>query len=252
MLKNEESVYWCVVEGSDIWFKDGTLPFGCASSLNLKAENAHQIGCYQGKKLVWLNHQDVESTLDLVSLRSLLHLPEELFLLISRAIQFGHMSQSLRFCPQCGGRNHLNCNQLAMQCSDCRTLHYPRIFPCIIVAVRKGEQLLLAQHNRHKGSMYTVIAGFVEVGETLEQCVAREVEEETGIKVSNIKYFGSQPWAFPSSLMMGFIADYAGGEIRIDRTELVDAQWFDFNQLPEVAPEGTIARALITQVIESK
>ncbi|EGU59654.1 NADH pyrophosphatase [Vibrio nigripulchritudo ATCC 27043] len=250
MFKNEEPVYWCVVEGSEVWIENGSLPLGSASSLNLNAENAQVIGNYQSKKVVWLNHVEVEQVLPMTPLRSLLHYPEELFWMISRAIQFGHMSQTLRFCPQCGGRNHLNFNQLAMQCGDCRTLHYPRIFPCIIVAIRKENQILLAQHNRHRGGMYTVIAGFVEVGETLEQCVAREVKEETGIEVSNITYFGSQPWAFPSSLMMGFIADYRSGDIKLDKTELVDAQWFGFDELPEVAPEGTIARALIREVTE--
>ena len=98
--------------------------------------------------------------------------------------------------------------------------------------------------------MYTVIAGFLEVGETLETCVAREVEEETGIKVKNIRYFGSQPWAFPSSMMMAFLADYESGEIRPDFSELKDAQWFETSELPLVAPEGTIARALICATAE--
>src|SRR5690606_23719735 len=130
-----------------------------------------------------------------------------------------------------------------------RTLHYPRIFPCIIVAVRKQQEILLAQHPRHRNGMYTVIAGFLEVGETLEQCVAREVKEETGIDVTNIRYFGSQPWAFPSSMMMAFLADYAGGEIKPDYSELSDAQWFGLGTMPEVAPVGTIARALIEQTL---
>ena len=136
-----------------------------------------------------------------------------------------------------------------MQCGECRTLHYPRIFPCIIVAVRKQDQILLAQHPRHRNGMYTVIAGFLEVGETLEQCVAREVKEETGIDVTNIRYFGSQPWAFPSSMMMGFLADYQSGSVKPDYSELSDAQWFSVEEMPPVAPEGTIARALIERTV---
>ncbi|MGL5429454.1 MAG: NAD(+) diphosphatase, partial [Vibrio sp.] len=123
------------------------------------------------------------------------------------------------------------------------------IFPCIIVAVRKSQQILLAQHPRHRNGMYTVIAGFVEVGETLEQCVAREVLEETGIEVTNIRYFGSQPWAFPSSMMMAFLADYHRGELKPDYSELSDANWFELDKLPQVAPSGTIARALIEQTL---
>ena len=98
--------------------------------------------------------------------------------------------------------------------------------------------------------MYTVIAGFLEVGETLEKCVAREVKEETGIDVDNIRYFGSQPWAFPSSMMMGFLADYAGGTLKPDYSELSDAQWFDVTSLPDVAPVGTIARQLIEKTVD--
>ncbi len=93
------------------------------------------------------------------------------------------MAREFRFCPQCGGRTQLNHNQIAMQCNDCRKLHYPRIFPSIIVAVRRDDKILLAQHQRHKGGLFTVLAGFVEVGETLEMAVSREVFEETGIKI---------------------------------------------------------------------
>jgi NAD+ diphosphatase len=254
MLKNRDvneasCVGWIVVKDSTIWLQDGQLPEGSAKELNLPIENARFVGEYQHKPYYWVNEADVTSELDMYSLRDCLHFPEALFLLMSKAIQLGHMTQSIRYCPVCGGRNHLNNNQLAMQCGDCRTLHYPRIFPCIIVAVRKDKQILLAQHPRHRNGMYTVIAGFLEVGETLEQCVAREVKEETGIEVANIRYFGSQPWAFPSSMMMAFLADYQSGEVRPDYQELSDADWFSVDSMPEVAPHGTIARALIEQTV---
>ncbi len=248
--KMTEQAYWCVVSGSDIWVNNDQFPFGSADELGLSVEHAICIGQHQGRKVYWLNDCDVEAELTMVNLRELLHWPESSFLTASKAIQYGHMTQSMRFCPQCGGRNHLNHNQVAMQCGDCRTLHYPRIFPCIIVAVRNDNKILLAQHPRHKTGMYTVIAGFLEVGETLEQCVAREVKEETGIDVGNIRYFGSQPWAFPSSMMMGFLADYAGGTLKPDYSELSDAQWFDVTTLPDVAPVGTIARQLIEKTVD--
>ncbi|MGL6315473.1 NAD(+) diphosphatase [Vibrio sp. WXL103] len=247
---NETSpILWIVVKDSSVWLVDNQLPSGSGQALGLPVEKACAIGEYQGQTCMWLNESDVEMPLEMVSLRSCLEFPEPLFLMISRAIQYGHMTQTMRYCPLCGGRNHLNHNQLAMQCGDCRTLHYPRIFPCIIVAVRKDDKLLLAQHPRHRNGMYTVIAGFLEVGETLEQCVTREVMEETGILVNNIRYFGSQPWAFPSSMMMAFLADYADGEVKPDYREITDAGWFRPDELPEVAPTGTIARALIEQTI---
>jgi len=237
--------YWCVVSGSDVWLVDNAIPFGTARDLSLPQDAAIEIGRYNNAPVLWLNAADIEQDIELISLRECLEFPSELFLLLSKAVQYSHMTQSMRFCPLCGGRNHLNHNQLAMQCGDCRTLHYPRIFPCIIVAVRKQGQILLAQHPRHRNGMYTVIAGFLEVGETLEQCVAREVKEETGIYVKNIQYFGSQPWAFPSSMMMGFTAEFESGELKPDYSELSDARWFDYNALPPIAPKGTIARELI-------
>ena len=255
MLKNSDInrellAYWLVVRGSDIWLVNDEVPKGSATSLNLPFDKAIVIGEYQNLPVLWLNESELEQDLAMVSLREHLLLPEDLFLLASKAIQYGHMTQTQRFCSQCGGRNFLNHNEIAMQCGECRVIHYPRIYPCIIVAVRNQDKILLAQHPRHKGGMYTVIAGFLEVGETLEQCVAREVKEETGVNIKNIRYFGSQPWAFPSSMMIAFVADYDSGDIQPDYTELADVKWFTPQQLPPVAPEGTIARALIDHTVE--
>jgi NAD+ diphosphatase len=255
MLKNSVNnstvnAYWIVVNGSDVWLIEGELPFGLAEQFDLPEDKAIEIGSYNGSPVMWINEADVEQAIELVSLRDHLLMPQTLFLLASKAVQYGHMTQSQRFCAQCGGRNFLNHNEIAMQCGECRTIHYPRIFPCVIVAVRKEGKILLAQHPQHKGGMYTVIAGFLEVGETLEQCVAREVKEETGINVKNIRYFGSQPWAFPTNMMVGFVADYESGDIQPDYTELADVKWFTPEEMPVVAPEGTIARALIDSTVD--
>lgn len=251
MLANRDikMAYWCVVSGSDLWTINGSLPFGSAEQWSLPREQAIEIGTYNGHSIFWLNHADIDVEIEMGSLRDLLQDDTALFLAASKAVQYGHMTQSQRFCSHCGGRTHLNHRDMAMQCQDCRTLHYPRIFPCIIVAVRDNDKILLAQHPRHRNGMYTVIAGFVEAGETLEQCVAREIKEETGIQVTNIRYFGSQPWAFPSSMMMAFLADYESGEIKPDYSELSDAAWFTPEEMPPVAPVGTIARALIERTV---
>jgi NAD+ diphosphatase len=252
MLANSDikTGYWCVVSGSDLWLIDDAIPCGSAQELALPQDRAVEIGRYNHLPIYWLNEADVEATLDMSSLRQLICADDTIFLAASKAVQLGYMTQTQRFCSHCGGRTHLNHRETAMQCQDCRTLHYPRIFPCIIVAVRHENKILLAQHPRHRNGMYTVIAGFVEVGETLEQCVAREVKEETGIDVTRIRYFGSQPWAFPSSMMVAFLAEYQAGDIRPDYSELSDAAWFDIAQLPPVAPKGTIARALIDHTVE--
>ncbi|MDG3084605.1 NAD(+) diphosphatase [Vibrio hannami] len=254
MLKNSDKkgsilAYWVVVDNSDIWLVNGELPKGRATDFDLPEEKATKVGQYNSLPVMWVNESDVERSFELVSLRELLLIEQELFLLVSKAVQYGHMTQTQRFCSKCGGRNFLNHIEIAMQCGECRSIHYPRIYPCIIVAVRKDDKILLAQHAKHKNGMYTVIAGFTEVGETLEQCVAREVIEETGINVKNIRYFASQPWAFPSSMMVGYLADYDSGSISVDKTELADAQWFSIDDMPEVAPVGTIARTLIEHTV---
>ncbi|MFC7002798.1 NAD(+) diphosphatase [Pseudobowmanella zhangzhouensis] len=139
--------------------------------------------------------------------------------------------------------------ELATQCSRCSHRCYPRISPCVIVAIRKDKQILLAQGTRHTNGMYSTLAGFVESGETLEQAVHREVFEEVGIRVTNLRYFSSQPWPFPHSLMVGFLADYAGGEITPEPKEIADAKWFDADKLPLIPPTFSIAGHLIQHTL---
>ena len=123
-------------------------------------------------------------------------------------------------------------------------------FPAVIVAVIKGNQILLAHSKRFPAKFYSVLAGFVEPGETLEECIHREILEEVGVTVKNIRYFGSQPWPFPNSLMVAFTADYAGGKISIDGNEIMDAGWFTADNLPPIPAKISIARRLIDWFVE--
>ena len=129
-------------------------------------------------------------------------------------------------------------------------LHYPRLSPAIIVAVINDNRILLAHADRFASGLYSVLAGFVEPGEAFEECVKREVKEEVGIMVKNIRYFGSQPWPFPNSLMVGFTADYDSGKISIDGIEIKDAGWFKANDLPRIPGKISIARRLIDWFVE--
>ena len=172
-------------------------------------------------------------------------LKEELIWIAGRANQLVDWSRNHQFCGQCGHPTGDKPEERAKNCPACGLVNYPRLSPAVIMAVVKGDRLLLASNRRFKSGFYSVLAGFVEPGETLEECVAREIKEEVGISVKNIRYFGSQPWPFPNSLMVGFSADYAGGEIKADQSEIADAGWFRADNLPSIPPRITIARHLI-------
>ena len=164
---------------------------------------------------------------------------------ISLAKQVITWDKQYRFCGQCGEPTIEMEDERAKACTKCDLTFYPRLSPSIIVSVVKGEQILLARSARFPQGMYSVLAGFVEPGETLEECIVREIEEEVGIRVQNIEYFGSQNWPFPHSLMIAFTTDYASGEITIDNNEIVDAQWFTADDLPRLPGSYSIAREMI-------
>ena len=178
-------------------------------------------------------------------------LDEELIWVAGRANQLVDWSQSHQFCGRCGHATEDKPNERAKICPACSLINYPRVSPAIIVAVIKDNQILLGSNRRFKSGFYSVLAGFAEPGESLEECVAREVYEEVGVAVKNIRYFGSQPWPFPNSLMVGFIADYAGGRINVDKSEIIEAAWFSADNLPPIPPKISIARQLIDWFFET-
>lgn len=169
----------------------------------------------------------------------------EEFQLVSTARHLLWWQSTQQFCGRCGNGLVNAANERARHCAACGHTVYPVIAPAVIVAVKRGDSLLLAHGRNFKGNRHSVIAGFVEAGETLEQAVVREVREEVGIDVMQIRYAASQPWAFPNSLMLGFLAEYAGGEIQVDGHEIDAADWFCENNLPEIPPRGSISRHLI-------
>lgn len=169
----------------------------------------------------------------------------ELFELAVTAHQVQHWDKTHQYCAACGGALEPRDHERAKRCPRCATDYFPRITPAIIVLVEDGPRVLLTRQPRFPAGMYGLVAGFVEPGETLEACVAREVREETGIAVADITYAGSQPWPFPHQLMIGFTARYAGGELRADPRELEDARWFSRDTMPSLPPPISIARRLI-------
>ncbi len=169
----------------------------------------------------------------------------EIAALAGRAIQTLEWEDNHRYCGRCGTLTQRVATERSKRCPACGLVHYPRLSPAVIVLVHNGPAMLLARSSHSPVGSYSTLAGFVEPGETLEEAVAREVGEEVGIQVRDLRYFASQPWPFPNSLMIGFTAAYAGGTIQVDGAEITHADWFTAATLPQVSPPFSIARWLI-------
>lgn len=180
------------------------------------------------------------------------YLDEISYSMAGKAFQILDWDNKSNFCGRCGSKTEHKVNERAKICPNCNLVEYPRTSPAIIVAVIKDGKLLLAHNARFENNMYSLVAGFVDLNETLEDCVRREVFEEIGIQIKNIKYLNSQSWPFPNSLMMGFLAEYASGEINVDGVEINHAAWFSKDNLPTLPPKFTIARKVIDKYIEDK
>jgi NAD+ diphosphatase len=188
----------------------------------------------------------IAAPLEVGKLRELYSLlGDERFMMAGRATQAVEWADTHRFCGRCATPTVRVAGERCMRCPACGLLGYPRIAPAVIVLVRRGDEALLARGARFPGLFYSTLAGFVEIGESLEDTIVREIREEVGIEVKAPRYFGSQPWPFPHSLMIGFFAEWAGGDIRPDGTEILDARWFRSDALPPVPPRLSIARHLI-------
>ncbi len=175
-----------------------------------------------------------------------------LFYLAGRAKQIVDWNRDHTHCGRCGTPTEDHHSDRAKQCPDCGMISYPRLSPSIIVLVRRCDEALLARNASWPHGMYSTIAGFVEPGESIEQTVHREVLEEVGLRVTNLRYMGSQPWPFPNSLMLGFHADYESGEISCNDEEIAEADWFRYDNLPN-RPGGTaISGWLIDSFVKEK
>lgn len=171
--------------------------------------------------------------------------PDEELAIAAYAVRMIAYDRNTRFCGRCGNETLPLTTERAKKCPACGLVTYPRLSPAVIVLVQRDDRILLARSPRFPPGMFGLIAGFVEPGENLEHALKREVLEETGIAVDNIRYFGSEPWPFPDSLMAGFTADYAGGELVVDAGEIESAFWFDRQNLPRIPEKLSISRALI-------
>ncbi|WP_372964749.1 NAD(+) diphosphatase [Marinobacter sp.] len=236
-----------IIKPDDGWF----LQWGAPEMGDSRPE-ALALGTWLGQKLFVTTLPDSGLPgLDTVTLRdAILQVPDSPVELLSTGFQVWQWWQDHRYCGRCGERTQVHPRERARWCGRCNIPWYPRIAPCVIVVIRRDEEFLLAKSSRVTRNFYSLIAGFVEPGESLEGAVIREVKEETGLDVSNIRYQGSQSWPFPHQMMVGFFADYQGGELVLQEDELADAGWFTPDEHPPIPPDTTIAGRLISAMKE--
>jgi len=179
-------------------------------------------------------------------------LGEAAFVLAGRAFQVLEWQRNHRYCGRCGGTTGPGPEELAFTCPDCGLHHFPRITPAVIFLIHRGEEALLARSPGFRPGGYSTLAGFVEPGETLETAVCREAHEEVGVQLRDVTYWGNQPWPFPHSLMIGFTAEYDGGEIVCQEEEIEDARWFHVDEMPPVSQKLSISRHLVEWFVASR
>ena len=232
--------YYFVFAGEQLLAKEGQSPYRPLQddelrNLGLDEDACHYLGEHRAKACYALDVVPLAAPqgYTFITMWNLLgQVDSGLLNLAGRAKQVVDWHRNHQFCGRCGKKTQAHSLERSRVCDDCRLFFFPRLAPSIIVLVTRGEEVLLARgHNMPEG-FYSTLAGFVEAGESIEQAVHREVFEEVGIKVKNLKYFDSQPWPFPNSLMLGFHAEYESGEIDMQQEEIVDAQWFRYDALP--------------------
>lgn len=235
------------------WWALVELPDSCKPSVRLPLGFLAGVGSGE----VWACDSHILHELglqcELLSLRSLLTvIDEEDFGLFSRATQLLLWQRQHRYCGSCGELTTVSAQDHGLICVSCKLTNYPRISPCIITLVHHQEYCLLGRQPSWPPGLFSTLAGFIEPGESAEQALCREVMEESGVRVQNLTYFSSQAWPFPGQLMLGYFAEYAGGDISVDGIELEQARWFHYKDLPQIPPSTSISGKLIRSFIESR
>lgn len=250
---NPDSLWFLVYEQKIILLSENDAisvpPYKSLMNHDIVSEHIQYMGTYNGIPCYAAEITETENLPKCFSVHPPLSVVNEIGVDLVRiaglAGQYISWSSNHRFCGKCGSLTEDKKDERAKICTACRQIYFPRLSPAVIVAVVKDDRLLMANSPRFPSKFYSVLAGFVEPGETLEDCVRREVHEEVGVEVKNIKYFGSQPWPFPDSLMIGFTAEYESGEINEDQNEISHAAWFARDEIPRIPPSISIARKLI-------
>ncbi|MEP5763137.1 MAG: NAD(+) diphosphatase [Halieaceae bacterium] len=257
---NPEQALYCVFHGANL-LADMSLAEPCllpADTIRFLAPATQRqvfLGYWHGRPC-FARELDTNTALDAPNLHAgnlyqiLGRVPDPLFALAGRAQQLLHWDNENQFCGRCGDSMENHASERARTCEPCGSMVYPRIAPCIIVLVSRGEEMLLARNANFPVKMFSTLAGFIEAGESAEECLVREVKEEVGVDVGNIRYFNSQSWPFPNQLMLGFFAEYSGGDIVCEEEEIAEAHWFKPNDLPTIPPVHSISGQLIRHHVD--
>lgn len=248
-----EQGFWAIIQGNNVVLAriDDllTLPQGDLPGWLTPQHPPLCIGLWQGKPLRAFTVDAKFAILPPFEVETFNATEERLdpqtLTLAGLAKQILHWERQSRHCPRCGAGTERIEGNWGKRCTGCGSEHYPHIHPCAILLVRRGNEVLLTRKAEWPPGRYSLVAGFVDFGESLEECAIREVREETGIGIKNVRYVGSQNWPFPAQLMAGFVADYASGEIKVDPNELEDARWFPVDALPSLPTKRSIARYII-------
>lgn len=227
-------------EGYQIPMEMPTTPKPWTTVMNVDGDNAYRIDQP-------LSGSDRYETCGLR--QSYYKLSQEEYVKAGKCHELLYWDQNTKFCGVCGGPMRFH-TDISKRCEHCGKEVWPQLATAVIVLVRKGNEILLVHANNFRTDFYGLVAGFVETGETLEEAVHREVMEETGLHIKNLQYFASQPWPYPCGLMVGFTADYDGGKIHLQRSELSKGAWFDRDHLPHIPEKLSIARQLIDDWLE--
>lgn len=247
LATSDSGGYWLFLQGETLLLQEGDLYLGELPHLLADRPRALQFGEWDGAPVRLFSLSKEEAVPDGLQAVHWTELPDQLATLYGVARQILYWEKMSRHCSRCGsGEMSRIAPTWGKRCGGCGHEHYPHIHPCVIVLIRRGEEFLLARKSEWAPGRYSLVAGFVDFGESLEECVAREVFEETGLKVRDVRYVGSQNWPFPSQLMAGFVAQYESGDISVDGDELEDAQWFSRDRMPQaIPPARSIARWII-------
>lgn len=249
-----EDGFWTVIQGNSVILEATPhglrLPYGRLPEwLVVPQHPALCIGSWQGKPLRAVTVSSsviLEPPLMAAAFNAADELMDiQTLTLAGVAKQVLHWDKQSRHCPCCGAHTTPITGSWGKLCSACTREHFPHIHPCAIVLVKRGKELLLTRKAEWAAGRYSLVAGFLDFGESLEECAIREVREETAIEICNVRYVGSQNWPFPAQLMAGFVAEYAAGEISVDPHELEDARWFSLDDLPALPARRSIARWII-------